>query len=86
MQGETDNILQHELQRTVFCYSFSLSLSLFCLILFQKNTEKYFGDVNGGEMRKYIPNLYFSIWRKVIQNEMNTYKNKDRKGKKFLFE
>ena len=64
----------------------SLSLSLFCLILFQKNTEKYFGDVNGGEMRKYIPNLYFSIWRKVIQNEMNTYKNKDRKGKKFLFE
>ena len=48
--------------------------------------EKYFGDVNGGKIRKYIPNLYFSIWRKVIQNEMNTYKNKDRKGKKFLFE
>ena len=69
MQRETDNILQHELQRTVFCYSLSLSLSLFCLILFLKNMEKYFGDVNGGEMRKYIPNLYFSIWGKVIQNK-----------------
>ena len=41
----------------------------FCLILFLKNMEKYFGDVNGGEMRKYIPNLYFSIWGKVIQNK-----------------
>ena len=49
--------------------------------------EKYFGDVNGGKMRKYIPNSYFSIWGKFIQNKKKqTQKSNDRKEKKFLFE
>lgn len=40
-----------------FLSSSSFCVILFCLLHFQKNMEKYFGDVSGGKMRKSIPNF-----------------------------
>ena len=44
-------------KRPEFFLSSSFCVILFCLLPFQKNMEKYFGDVNGRKMRKSIPNF-----------------------------
>lgn len=57
---------------------FVVILSLFLFVLFntsfQKKYGEIFGDVNGGKIRKYIPNLYFSIWGRLYKIKRNKHK------------